>query len=140
MGFEAQQVTVSRQGVDADEDGLTLLEDLVVGADPDAAEVLLLVDLAGQWDRCLDDVVDRAERDVVVKEITEQFDDATKRGVTDQHQTEDELPEPVFGDRQLKEDLVVVRQGIESEVEGGGGDGLLLVNKLATDLSLLGQF
>jgi hypothetical protein len=45
----------------------------------------------------------------------------------------------MFGDRQLNEHLVVVREGMESEIERLGRNGLLLVNELATDLSLFCQ-
>jgi hypothetical protein len=48
---------------------LALLEDFVVGADPNAAEVLLIVDVAGRRDRTRNDVVDGPEGDVIIEKV-----------------------------------------------------------------------
>jgi hypothetical protein len=50
--------------------------------------------------------VDGAERNRVVEEVAEQLDDATIRTVADQHQSEGELLQPGFGDREVEEDRV----------------------------------
>ena len=138
MVFKAQQVAITRQSIDTDEYRLTILENFVVGTDMDSAEILLAIDLACQVDRCPNDVVDRPQRDVVVEKIAEKFDDSAQGTVTDQHQTEDQLTQPMFGDRQLKEYLVVIGERLKSTVEGFVRDGLLLVNEFAADLRLLG--
>jgi hypothetical protein len=60
--------------------------------------------------------------------------------VADEYQGEDELAQPGPGDGQVEEDLGVVRSGIEGITEGLLGAGSLLVDKLAADLGLAGQF
>jgi len=84
--------------------------------------------------------VDRTQRDAVVEQITQQFDNAAERTMTDQHQAEDQLSQPRLGHRQIEEHLIVsslVRaEGFVQGLRGGGG---LLVNKLATDLVIAGQ-
>src|SRR5207245_1377941 len=55
MLFLAQQVAVGGLDVDADEDGASGLEDLVIGADADAGQVLAKVDLTCGGDGLVDD-------------------------------------------------------------------------------------
>jgi hypothetical protein len=61
--------------------------------------------------------------------------------VADQDQSQDELANPRAGNRQVEQDsFVVVRLGGEGPVKGVLGDVQLLVDELAADLVLLGQF
>ena len=84
--------------------------------------------------------MDAAQGERLVKEVVEQFRDATERTVADQQQAEHELPKPVFGDRQGKADRVGVGGPWgESLVERVLGLLALLGNELATDLVFLGQ-
>src|SRR5580700_10173660 len=116
-----------------------MLKDLVVSADPDTAELLLVVDLASCGRRSLNDIVDGAEGDVEVEAVAKDLKNAPERAVAEQQQSDHELMQPVFGDRQVKEHLVVVWAGVEGGVERLSNDGLLLVNELTTDLNLLSQ-
>ncbi|WP_088255097.1 hypothetical protein [Fimbriiglobus ruber] len=61
MVLQAEQVAGGGAGVDADQDGSTVLDDLVVGTDPDRAEVLPRVEGPCRSDRLLDEVVNRPE-------------------------------------------------------------------------------
>jgi hypothetical protein len=74
------------------------LENLVVGADTDGREVLLAVEAACRADGLVQDVVDRSQRERIIKEVAEQFLDAAEGTVADEGKTEDELTEPGFGD------------------------------------------
>ena len=58
--FDTEQVAVGGQEIDANEHGLSRLEDLIVATDPDAAQILSVVPLLGWADGCLDDVEYRA--------------------------------------------------------------------------------
>jgi hypothetical protein len=71
--FDAQQVAVVGIGVDPDQHRPAALKDLVVGADADAAEVLLLIARPALLDRRLKHVVDRADRDGVIEHVGEQL-------------------------------------------------------------------
>ena len=59
--------------------------------------------------------------------------------MADQSQTESGLLEPILGDRQMEEDLVVGLGGREGIVEGGSSNGRLVINELAADAGFLGQ-
>jgi hypothetical protein len=141
MLFLAEQVAVGGLGIDADEDGATGLEDLVIGPDADSGQVLALVDLTGGGDGLLDDVVHRPHGEVVIEEVAEQFSDAAERTVSDEDQGEDELADPGLGDREVEEHPVVTGGcfRVESVVEGLLSLVGLVVDELATDLMLLGD-
>ena len=83
------------------------------------------------------DVVHRAQRDAPVKEVAEQLDDGPIRGVTNQHQSEDQLTQPCLGDGEAKENILVLRFGIEGLGQRVVGDVGLLIEELAADLMLL---
>ncbi len=108
MIFQTQQVTVGRIGVDPGEHWSAALKSLVVRADADAAEVLLLIAGASLLDRRLKHVVDRADRERVIKQVAEEFHHAPQRTVADQRQGEDQLPQPSLRDRQVEEHPLVV--------------------------------
>jgi len=55
-----------------------MLKDLVVGANSHCRKVLLLVVLASIVDGLSDDVMDAADRDIHLEQITQQFDDPTQ--------------------------------------------------------------
>ena len=85
------------------------------------------------------DVVHRAQCDVPVQEVAEQFDDGPIRGMTDQHQREDQLAQPRLGDRKVKENILVLGSGMERLTERLTGGVGLLVEELAADLLVPGQ-
>lgn len=60
MFLDAEQVTVGRGDIGADQHGLTGLENLVVGGDADGGEILLVVEVACRADGLEQDVVDRS--------------------------------------------------------------------------------
>jgi hypothetical protein len=139
--FLAEQVTGGGLGVDADEDRASGLEDLVIGTDADAGQVLAIVDRTGGGDGLVDDVVDRPHGEVVIEEVAEQFGDATERTVTDEDQGEDELADPGPGDREVEDDPVISGGWSRSEgvIEGLLSLVGLVVDELAADLMLLGD-
>ena len=52
------------------------------------------------------DVVHGPQGDPIIEEVTQQFDDAAVGTMADQHQGQDQLPQPSLGDRQVEEDVV----------------------------------
>ena len=115
------------------------LEDLVVAADPNTAEILSTVVLLGWADGCLDGVEYRAQGNGVIEEVAQQFDDATQRAVANQHEAEDQLTQPLLGDGEVEQHLVVGRLGSERIVERAVGNRALLVDELAADIECVGQ-
>src|SRR5262249_41677954 len=71
MLFETEQITIAGPGIDPDEHRLAGLENLVMGADPDAAKVLSFVYLASRGDRGLENIEDAAQRHAVVEQIAQ---------------------------------------------------------------------
>ncbi len=140
MFFRTEEVAVGRSDVGADENRSAGLEDLVVGADAHRGEVLLGVVLACVGDGLVQDVVDRPQRQRVVKEVGEQFVDAAEGTVADEGEAEDQWPQPGFGDGQPEEELRRLgRGGSERLVEGVVGVTELLVDEFAADLVPVGQ-
>jgi hypothetical protein len=136
--LQAEEVAVRRGDIGADEDGLAGLEDLVVGTEADAGEVLLLVVVAGRGDGVLQDIVDGSQGEGKVEEVGQQFEDAAQRAVTDQDQAEDQLLQPGFGHGEPKEDRRFLGGGrSKGLIESVVGVVELVVNKLAADLVLV---
>lgn len=139
MGFLAEQKTIRRGGVDADEHWRLRLEDLIQQADVDGVERLLSGDAAGDGNGLVDDVVDRAEAHVAAETIVKVVDDAAVATAAIEQQGNDVHPQPFLGDGKLKEDLIIVVCRCERLFERLLGDIDLLVDKLAADLGMLGQ-
>ena len=77
---------------------------------------------------------------VVIEHGIQNIKYAAKGAVTDQDRRQDELVNPVLGDGQVEQDLLVLWFAkLERLVDGGGGFGQLLVDEFAADLVLLGQ-
>lgn len=74
--------------------------------------------MPGVFDGGVDNVVDVAEREVVIEEVAEEFDDSTQGAVSDEDQAECELADPVFGDGEVEQDGGVGRRRVEGLVEG----------------------
>jgi hypothetical protein len=110
-----------------------------VRPDADLAQVLSEVMFLGWGDGRVDDVEDGAQGNRVVEEIAQEFDDATQRAMADQHETEDQLTQPLLGDGQVKQDLVLRLLRGERIVEGTVGNSDLLVDELAADVEFVGQ-
>ena len=81
----------------------------------------------------------RAQRDVPVEEVAEQLHDGPVRTVTNQHQGQDQLMQPGFGDGQVEEHVIRFGPGLEGPCQGVPGDVGLLVEELAADLMTAGQ-
>ena len=140
MLLGAEQVTIGRDDIGADENGAAALEDLVVGADADGGEVLLSVVRACVGDGLVEDVVDRPQRRGIVEEVGEQFVDAAEGAVADKREAEDQLPQPGFGHGQPEEEMRrLVRWWSKGLVEGVVGVAELPIDELAADLVLIGQ-
>ena len=90
-------------------------------------------------DGAVDDVVHGALGDPIVEQVAEQLDHAAGRAMADQHQGQDQLPQPRLGDREVEEDLVGPGRGGERPVEGDLGGGDLLIDELPADLMLASQ-
>jgi len=102
-----EQIAVGRVSAHSNENGLARLEDLVMGTDPDLGEILTSIDDAGLLDGGMEDVEHRAQRDVVVEDIAEEFDDAPQRAMADQDEGDNELAQPLLRDGDREEDRVV---------------------------------
>ena len=138
--FGAEQEAVGGTDVGADENGLALLEDFVETGDVHVGEILAVVVKARLVDGILHDVVDGADGHGDAEEVATKFVDATIGTVADEGQAERGLREPILGDRQLEEHLVVVCGGRgESIVQSGPSRGGLASDELATDLVVVGQ-
>ena len=87
----------------------------------------------------MDDVVHGAQGDPIIEEVAEQFDHAAGRAMADQHQGQDQLPQPSLGDRQVEEDGRRGGWRGEGLVEGLFGGVGLLIEELPADLMLLGD-
>ena len=110
-----------------------------MGTDAHAAEIVTAADRPSRFDGAGDDVVHRAQGDTPVEEVAEQFDDGPVRAVADQHQGQDQLPQPGLGYGEVEEDLLGLRfglKGLGQSVLGGVG---LLIEELAADLMFPGQ-
>ena len=81
----------------------------------------------------------RAQCDAPVQEVAEQFDDGPIRGMTNQHQCQDQLAQPRLGDRKVKENIRVLRLRMERLTQRLTGRVGLLVEELAADLMFPGQ-
>ena len=77
--------------------------------------------------------------DPIVEQVAEQLDHAAGRAMADQHQGQDQLPQPRLGDREVEEDVVGPGRGGERPVEGDLGGGDLLIDELPADLVLTSQ-
>ena len=108
MVFGREEVAIGRVGIRPDQDGPAVLEDLVMGADPDPAEVLAGVDFTGGNDGFMHHVEDGPDGHRGVEEVAQHLDHAAEGTVTDQDLGEDELLAPGLGDRQVEEDLLIV--------------------------------
>ena len=82
------------------------LEDLIEEADEDGGEVVLLVDSPGMSNGAVHDVVHGPQGDPKIEEVAQQFDHTAGRAMADQHQSQDQLPQPSLGDRQVEKDVV----------------------------------
>ena len=119
--------------------GAACLVDLVEQADADPREVVPPVDPTGARDDAMDDVVHGALGDPIVEQVAEQLDHAAGRAMADQHQGQDQLPQPCLGDREVEEDSVGLGRGGERPVKGDLGGGDLLIDELPADLVLTSQ-
>ena len=72
----------------------------------DAGEVVLLVDSPGMSNGAMHDVVHGPQGDPKIEEVAQQFDHAAGRAMADQHQAQDQLPQPSLGDRQVEKNVV----------------------------------
>ncbi len=135
----AQEVAERGGGVDAHQDRVAGLEDLVMGPDADRGQVVRVIDRAGPGDGGLDHVMDGPRRDLDVEEVAQHREGAAVGAVTGEDRGEDQSTEPGRGDRQVEEDLLVRRRRIEGVVQGESGGVGLLVEEFAADLMLAGR-
>jgi hypothetical protein len=140
MRLEAEEVAISRAGIDPNQDGIAGLKDLVVSTDFDAGQVFADVDLVRGRDGAVDDVVGSAQRHSVSEEVSEQLDDAAQRAVANEDQGKDELANPRARYRQVEQDLFgILGRLSEGLLQSVVGKVKLLVDELAADSVLLGE-
>jgi hypothetical protein len=116
---------------------LTGLEDLIGCGDPNAAQLLSVVTLLGRRHGSVDDVEDRTQGHLVVEQITQEFDDTAQRAVAEEHEAEDQLPQPLLGDGQVKQYLVIGLLGSESVGQGSLSDVALPGDEFAADIEVV---
>jgi len=122
-------------GIDADQDGLLALEDLIVSADTDAGKILATVMDASLVHGGVDNVGDGTQGHRTVENVAEELPGAAKRTMADEGQSEHYLTEKGLGDGEGEEDLLaIVWLGREGLLEGLLRLVRLLVNELAADV------
>ena len=139
MLFRTQQEAEGGFGIDPHQDGIAPLEDLIEEVDDDGGEVVLLVDSQGLSNGAVQDVVHGTQGDQKIEDVAKQFDHAAGGAMADEHQGEDQLPQPSLGNRQVEEDLLGSQNGGEGTVEQLLRGVQLLVEELPADLVLAGQ-
>jgi len=85
------------------------------------------------------DVVHGPQGDPKIEDVAQQFDHAAGRAMADEHQGQDQLPQPRLGNRQVEEDLLGSQNRGEGTVERLLRGVHLLVEELPADLVLAGQ-
>ena len=125
--------------VGADQNGLTLLEDFVETGDADVGEILGTVMRTRLVDGVMHDVVHGARGHVDVEKIAIELVNAAIGTVADEGQTESGLLEPILGDGQMEEHLVIGFGASEGIVQSGLRALALLIDKLAADIGLVGE-
>ena len=85
------------------------------------------------------DVVHGPQGDPKIEDVVQQFDHAAGRAMADEHQGQDQLPQPRLGNRQVEEDLLGSQNRGEGTVERPLRGVHLLVEELPADLVLAGQ-
>src|SRR5262249_21357552 len=131
--FQTQQIAIGGIDIDADQHGSAGLEDLIVGTDADAGQVVLVVEGAGAAHGGAGQVVQVAQRAGAVEQVAEQLLHAAVGTVADQQQGQAEALQPALGHGQGEEDGVGGGLGGEGLSEGVLGLGGLLVDELAAD-------
>ena len=106
MLIPTEQVAEGEFRVDPHQNGIRALEDLIVCTDTHRRQIVLLVDPLGLRHSASHDIVDGSQGYGIVKQIAQQFHDTAVGTMADQHQSQNQLPQPVLGDRQIKQDVV----------------------------------
>src|SRR5437762_2523349 len=96
MFFDAQQEAISGSDIGPYQDGRAL-KDFIKGGDTDVGERLLVIEEASLGDGAAKNVMDRADRQGQVEEVTPKFDDAAQGTAADQQQGERGLLQPLPG-------------------------------------------
>ena len=91
MLFQAQQIAIGGLHVGSDQHGLPALENLVVGTNADTRKVLLTVVQSRLLNCALKNIMDRANGNGVVQEVSEELADSANGTVADQCQPQDRL-------------------------------------------------
>ncbi len=126
--FHGQKIAVGRCRIDAGQYRCRTLEDLIMQADPNARQVLALVDRA-RLPRCrLEHVVNAADADGDAQQVTQELDDAAIGTAADQRQGDADLAQPGLAHRQLEQHRAVRRGGREGVIECCASLGRLLVD------------
>ena len=116
--LDGQQIAVSCPGIHTDKYRLRCLEYLVRNANTDIGKVLCVIDLLSLLHGLADNVMDRAQTQVVIVEhVFEDFYHAPEAAVANQDQGQNELANPVFRHRKVKENLLVVSRGHKDIIE-----------------------
>ena len=96
MFFQTEQIAVGGLDIGSHKHRPPTLENLIVGADADGGQVLLMIVQTAHMDCLLEDVVDLADRNWPVQQIV-QLADPAKGAMADQRQPEDGSVQPLLG-------------------------------------------
>ena len=110
-----------------------------MSSDADRQEVFLAIDQASLLHSAHDDVVDRPDGELVVEDIPEEVHDAAVGAMTMEDGAKDDLSEPVLGDADVEEDLVILSLRTEGGLQCPFGLVDLRVDELAADVVISGQ-
>ena len=91
------------------------------------------------WGRAVHNVVHGSQGDWVIKEILQQFDHPAIGTMADQYQSQNQLPQPGLGDRQIKQNVIAWCGRLEGLLEGLLCRVHLVIDELPADLELSSQ-
>ena len=138
--LQAQQIAVGGSDVGPNQHRPPTLKNLVVCADANRVQRLLLIVLAGLGHGTLKHLVNFADGNRIVEEVAAQFADPTDGTMTDQRQPEDELFDPILGHGEVKKNLIGASFLLEEYfVKGIVGPIPLPIDELAADFVFGGQ-
>ena len=95
-----------------------------------------LIDVSCGCRHRLQSIVDRPDADRQIKQITKQFDHPPIGAVADEDQRQNQLKQPVLGDRQIEEHRLIIGRLSKRFVQGLICLMSLLIEKRSTDLML----
>ena len=131
-----EQIAIGRGGIYTDQDRVVAVEYLVMQTNPNLGEVLGLVDVSGALRSLLMELVYAAKADGDAQNVAHEFHHATVGGATNEGEGKNDLTQPRFGDRKIKQNRVICSGGSKGIVDRLKCPILLLVDEFSTDVIL----